>query len=304
MAKVTAPKRLTHLYTVKTDPIPFQITDDESGEVTEIKVVVVKPNRNTMEVIERRAAAARARFNLKLDDPDSDESMSIEDDVLLAESGELVAAIVTMELRKKQIAIYYEHRAEEKWAKDDYLIGLETAWVGEKGVPSPEFIYATGYEPLDDPDEDEKALAAYSEAKAIYEKLAEFNREVTELIDVERDAMVNDLAGLPRPKLEEQAREALKAISAESAYQEAVSLQRLFHCTRQAEDLSARYFGSIGEVEASDDVVKDRLNTEYMLMEVPALEGKDLPGKPGSSPTTEPTETDPSTSSGPEDAAA
>lgn len=312
-AKINPPKRLGHLYRVKTAPIefPVPIVDDdgiETGDYDTVSVVIIKPNRDTMETIERRSAAARARHTLKLDDPNSDEAMALEDDVLTASADELVAAMVFAEMRRKRVSIYYEHRGTEKWAKDDLLIGLETAWVGEKGVPSPEFIYAThagGYIPIeDDPDADAEQFQAFEEAQVIYAKLLEFETEVAKLVNDEQEAMVNDLSGQPIEDLREKGRAALREMNLDDMYQGERRVQMLFHCTRQANDLSARYFGTTTEVRELDDYVKDRLDNEYMLMEVPTLEGKDSPGKPGSSPTTEPTAADPSTSSGPEGAAA
>lgn len=313
MTKITPPRGLSHIYKIKTDPIrfPIPVVDDdgeETGDFEEAVVVVIKPNRETQESIERRSAAARARLAVKLDDPDSDETMAIEDDLLRAMPDELVAAIVAKDMRQKRVSIYYEHRANPKWADNDLLIGLEQAWIGEPGTPSLEFVYAThakGYEAiLDDPDADAEEFERYEEAQRVYARISEFETEVAGLIAAEQDDMVHQWAGVPVPELREHARAALHEMALDGEFQKEQRVQRLFHCTRRANDLSTRYFATTLQVRDLDDVVADRLDTEYMVMEVPVLEGKDSPGTPGSSPTTESTATDPSTSSGPEDAAA
>ena len=298
----TTPRRLTHLYTTKSDPIPFEV----DGET--IEVVVVKPNTPDMQSIERRAAAARARMRVILEDADSDDSMALRDQAAFADRDSMMSTIVGERIREKSLSIYYEMRSRPEWAEDEYLAGLESLWYAKApyhaGLTMP-IIAASppADETFDDDDSREEYEAAYKEALRVRDELARFEAAVQSRTREERDALSSHLLAMSDEELIEETEKSLRKLAMEKAYADAYEAQVLYYAVRQPGDLRKKYFESIDEVLSLDDGVRQVLAIGYSEIHVPVLEGKDWPGSPGSSTSSEPTDAEAeSPPSGPADA--
>lgn len=283
-----SPRRLSHLYRTKTDPIPFE--DEVTGEP--IEVVVVKPNTHQTQQIERRASAARARAKVTFDDKDSDDAWALRDQAVNADRDSLLSTIVGFEIREKGLSIYYEERAKPEWSEDDHLLGLEVIWHSKEPVVLGLNTQMIAASPPEDEDLDEDDLAeykaAYDEAIRVRDELARFEEAINKRTEDERNALTTLYQSYTDDDLAEEGVKYLTKIALEKTYSDAYEQQLLYYATRRVDDLTQRYFQTAGEVLELDDEIRDILLIAYTDISVPVLEGKGLPGSPGSSTSSEP----------------
>ena len=305
-----APARLSQLYTTKTGVIPFDVDDPETGETTKVNVVIVKPNVDDMEEIERRAAAARSRLRMKLADPGSDESLAAKDQAAMAGPLEAKSLIVGIKTREKNLTAYYEVRAKDEWSENDHLAGLESLYYSKDEFHAGmtmEMLCASPPEGESHADEDARDayIRAYTEACEVRDEIGRFHAQVEAKVQSERDNLAGQLDQMPPEKIVEETEKVLRDLMLEKAYADAYDRQVLYYATRQAENLRARYFEGVHEVNELDDSVRGMLHVAYTEIAVSPMEGKGSPGTPGSSTPSESIDEEAaSMQSGPTDAAA
>lgn len=277
--------RLSDLYRVG-EEMTF---DSESGSVT---VWVQKPNDVQIEAIYRRANAAKARYLMTAQDPDSEEYQ--EAWAVMAELEEVEDILVFAlheELNRAKTRATAQIEASEKWSKDDYLQALFDAWTGDDENPGLHRTYAL------DPEE--------PEALKVFNALREYEEEVNTAFVQERERLKLEYADEDRSVLLDKAARGWIQINADGIQTRELIRQQTFYAVREKDKHAQLYFGTVAEVDDLPSTIRDRLThkiTEYILE---VAEGKGTAATPDSSPRSEQPETaDASNDSGPEGVAA
>lgn len=282
MSKKSQPV-LADLYRVKE-----RVTFGEGDEA--ITVWVVKLNQLDMQSVFRRAQAAKAKVLVQIQDPESDLYQSVLAQVLQTEDQNvLIESIILPEIAEKTLSIQFELEAEKPWGDDEYLVGLRAAWVGSEDEPGLEQRWLDTVD-TDDPD---------PEADRVFKELSKFNDLVSERLKEEHDGLVASYADLDIAWLRDKAVKAFLKTYADQAFTDEYVRQRTFFSVRQGDNWRKPYFAELDDLDQCDDLmVKPRLVQAYEMMTADGPEGKDSPGIPGSSPSSEPLdEEEPSTGS-------
>lgn len=278
----TKRRRLSDLYVVG-KPAEF-----DDGENEPIEVWLQKPDPVQHEDGMRGASAARARVLIDARNRESDRWLAQKGELIdVADRDMLVDLAIRDEMAAEQARAEAEISAGEEWAKDDYLQGLTDSWTGVTGGRALKDVYA---ENPDDP-----------EAKRVMDEMRRFDDLVTAQVEAEAERLRRDFEHTPEDELLDLAVEKVLDRQAMRAFADEYDAQMTYYSTRDPEDHKLLYFESIDEVRRLDTRVRLALMTHYrdLIVEVP--EGKDLPGIPGSSPSSEqPVAEGTAVSSGPE----
>ena len=273
---------LADLYKVK-ERVTF------GGEGDEIDVVVVKLNAKDMASVHRRAGAAKAKVMAQANDPESELYLSVLGEVMEADEDVLINALIMTEVAEKTLSIQFELEAESPWNDDDYLVGLRAAWFGNDDEPGLEKVW------LDTVDTDEPD----PEATRVFAELSKFNDLVSTRLAEEHADLVDSHRGFGIEWLRDKAVKAFLKSAADAEYTKEYYRQRTFFSVRRGDNWRKPYFGDLSDYdECDDEMIKKRLIDTYERMTADGPEGKDSPGIPGSSPSSEPLdEEEPSTES-------
>lgn len=286
-------RRLTDLYR-RGKLVEF---DDGQGEA--IEVWLQKPNRLEMESIYRRSNAAKARFQLRAAEEDSDEFQAAMAAVLDIEDTELLMGLALAEdlgRIRARCEAQLESDPEGEWAKDDKLQSLYDSWQGDADNPGLKDAYAL------DPDGE---TPEGQEAKAVLEELTRFQTQLDELFTRERDALYRDWANSDREDLVKRAARTFVDNEANDSFLAEFQRQQIFYAVRDPEQRDKRYFATLEEVDLLDDLLTLQLQGYINEFMVDVSEGKDSAATTDSSlPSDQDEKVDPSQPSGHEESAA
>lgn len=275
-----APKRrrLSDLYVVG----KMATVGDGEGSVD---VWIQKLNPLEQQNALRRAGAERAKQLAFIEKQDSDEWGAAYAEVVdYADHTSLVNITIRDEMVLARIKAEHEIAAEERWSKDDYITGLVDSWN--------EDMRARWEADPEDP-----------EAKAVREKLNEFDAEVEKQVQDEHEKLAADYKDVSLSDLRMTATEKLLEQRATTAFVEEFELQQIKYSVREPEKHGEYYFKDREEILGLHGEVRKALTDQYRLVAVDLTEGKDSPGTPGSSTSSEPAEPATKPSSGPEESA-
>jgi hypothetical protein len=250
-------RRLTDLY-VRGKDVTF---DDGEGE--EITVYVKKLNPVSHEKAMRSANAARSRTLALRGQRDTDDFHAMWAEVEDYQFDDLLNYIVLEESSKREPAVEAELAGEEEWAKEDYLQGLRDAW--QEGLDE---RYAT--DPTD------------ADAKACFDELQRFMKQVTDVMEGEADKIRADFEHKPIDVLRDNVFERVIGMQASLAWLAEYRRQEVFHGTFEP-DRKTRYFTSRAEVDEIPAEVYVVLTTTYREISVDPTEGKGSEGTLSSS---------------------
>lgn len=275
-------RRLSDLYVVGR---PVIVGKDTSDPV-EIWLQKINPVQN--EDALRRANAARTRTRAYGKDKDSEEYLDAVSNVQDFASREvLVDLAIADELRLRRTRIEAELAAEDEWSKEEYLQGLVDAWEGSIDNPGLKERWAEDH---DDP-----------EAARVKGEIDRFDEKVKVLVDAEHESLKRDFEDTPEDVVLDKAVGRVLEQRAVTAFILEYENWQLYYAVRDPEKHADLYFENIDEVRSLEDQTKETLLFNYRELAVEQAEGKDSPGTPGSSPSSdpvEPAETEPS--SGPQ----
>lgn len=272
-------RTLNDLFQLST-PVTF---DDGKGPVT---VWLVKLDPLDYEAARRGAAAVRARIRAEFRDEGSDESLAQWDEIDVFTDEDLIGVVAGEDRQRITARAEAEVAFDDEWKEEGYLQGLVDAWRG--GLQQ-------RWE--DDPDD--------AEAARVWSEMKRYNQAVSDYIEREFEERKRVYAELARPELEKKAFDALVKLRCDLAWFTELGRQEIFYATRQAVPVKAaegeegegestepgeRYFKNVEAVARLNPVVFNRLHGEYRDLVVGPTEGKDLPGTPASSASSEPSE--------------
>lgn len=263
-------RRLADLY-VKGKEVEL---DDGSGEP--VVVWLQKLNGVDRESCLRRANSAKAKFMLEADDEDSEIFQAMYAEVRDAnERDGLIGVVVAEDVQRHRARIEAKMAAdEETWAKDNYLQGLIDSWIGDDDNPG---LAATQAEDPDDP-----------EVARVLGEIERFEAEVTAETRTYTSAVLKDWEDVPDEDLWRKASHRLLELKGTDIFNREFDRQQLFHCVREPDDHSRRYFGTVREIDDLDESIVARLLTHYNNMIVDMTEGKDSRASQPSSTSSDP----------------
>jgi hypothetical protein len=253
------PRRLEDLYQRETDAV----ISDPGHE--DIPLWLVKPDPVQQDTIVRKAGAAQAAV-LAAQFHEGDEEWAVMQAAAMETDYETILTFMVDEFRmKRQAIIIHRVALSEEWAKEDYLQGLQTKWDDDLAMKP------------DDPD--------YRRVRA---ELDRFDAEVKEQLDAEVEYHLRDLRSKPSEEIfHEEAKRRLRN-TALTRWSQTYNDWTLYIAVREAEDHEKQYFNDVSGVQRLDPRVKGALIDQYKKMVVDVTEGKELPGEPGSSPSSDP----------------
>lgn len=264
-------RRLSDLYVIGR-PVNVGADTDEPVEVWLQKINPVQH-----EDALRRSNAARTRTRTYGKDRNSDDYLEAVANVKDFASREvLIDLAIAEELRLRRSRIEAEISAESEWADDDYLQGLVDAWEGSEGNPG---LKERWVEDPDDP-----------ETLRVHTEIERFDERVKALVDVENEALRRDFENIDEAVLLDKAVARVMEQRAVNAFVVEYENWQLYYAVREPEAHATLYFLSIDEVRSLEEQTKEILLINYRELAVEQTEGKDSPGTPGSSASSEPLE--------------
>lgn len=270
-------RRLGDLYVVGKE----LTIDDGEGAVV---VWVNKLNPVDQEAAVRNANAARARVLAGKKDPENQERLSIESELLEQSKDELVDFLAADALSNRQDALVAELAAEQEWQDKSYLQGLLDAWEG-------------GLEDRYNRDPEDE------EAKSVFEEMDRWQKILDARLEGEKERLLADFGQRPEDALRQQVLERLIQVQADMAWLSEYHLSEVLFAVREPDHHKKKYFNNRSEVEDLSQEVMRALYEGYHDLSIDPTEGKDSPGTPASSPSSDlSTEGETSQPSGPQDA--
>lgn len=254
--KVIAPerKRLEQLYVFG----DIEEIKDPRGFFEKVWVQKLSPSEETDAL--KPARAKRSRISIvKRKDPSSEEFLDyvykLEDYGITSEE-DLSILILQNKLDELRATIELRVAGEDKWAEDDYLIGLQDAWLD--GLRD---------KYLEDSED--------SEAAKVFSELEAYTKEVEEEFEPERDGLISELSHLTYEELQNKAAIALIEREAQNEMMEEFRAQRLFYAVREENNHEKRYFSSVDVIRTLPKEVRNPLEAKLEELTVGVMEGKD-----------------------------
>lgn len=259
-------RRLGDLYQVGRQ---IEIDDDSDDPVA---VWVQKLNPLETEKAARRASANKARILLARNDRESEEWMTTYSEVSEMPRSSLVELCIGEEVAKAYESADAEIAAEDQWAKDGYLQGLQDAW--NDGL-------IKVHDAADEADPD------FAEAERVFSELTRFDGIVGKRVQGERDRLLRDYEEVPKHELWEKVVGKLFDIRGDNAWIREFRRSQLWLAVREPEDHKKLYFAKREEIDALPTPVLTTLMETMESLLVDPTEGKDLPPTQDSSPPSE-----------------
>lgn len=260
----------------------------DDGTNDPVTVWLQKLNEIERDAVLRSANSAKARYMLECEHDESELFVSTFASVreYLDRDGLLDIVIADDAVAARQRIEAQLTNDEDGWGKDNKISELLDAWTGSDETPG---LAAAHAEDKDDPE----AIRVKGEIEA-------FEADLDRQVDEERQVLLDDWGDVPDVDLARRAtREILKRRADESFMREWARKQ-IFFCVREPDDHHRRYFETMAEVDDLDDQIRAFLDRQCNAFLVERAEGKDSPGTPASSPSSESTvEEAPSEVSGP-----
>lgn len=281
-------RRLGDLFVVGT---PVSIKDSQGS----VDVWVQKLSPIEQETGLRRAAVERAKFLAVIREPDSELWQVVWADLhdMAPTKEQLLSVALREDIQKARARIEAELAAEDEWAKDDYLQGLVDAWHGTSNVANRTDEPAEDGEVTSLTDDGEKeplrithmrgeSDPRHKEAVQVWDEISRFSNKVEADTEAEKERLFRDWDSAPIEAARDLAVEKLLEQQATNAMLVEFETQQLFYATREPDDHRKRYFLNRDEVAGLQPQVRDQLVDAFQALLVEPIEGKDLPGTPGS----------------------
>jgi hypothetical protein len=262
------PRRLSDLY------VRGMEVEVDDGQGPPVKVWLAKVNAVDRDSMIRRANAAKARYLIETDNEESDLFAEQYAQVREYEDRDgLVALAISEDLRRFRERTEAEVAADEDtWGKDDYLQGLVDSWFGTDDQPGFAAVIA------EDPND--------PEALRVKAEIDRFGDQVQKLVDAEIERLKAEWEDVPDEQLWRTVAHQILEQKATNAFVEEAMRQQLFYAVREL-DRTTRYFSTVAEVDELDEAVRGQLMERLNTLSVETTEGKDSPGDPDSSPSSE-----------------
>lgn len=255
-----------------------------------VSVFVSKINPLERTTCGRRASAAKAVYMRDSDDHNSDEWLATYSSVRdYGDPEQLITVILADDFRRARYRIEAELAASEEWSDEQYLQGLRDAWNGDPVNRGLKWRYA---EEPNDP-----------EAKRVFDELKRFDELANKEFAAEKEFLRDAWKEAPKEKIWSAATDAMLKLQADEVFALEHQRQQIYYGTFELvteEDpetkeivykAGKRYFPTIEAVAVLDEKIHLQLAIAIDLLEVDAIEGKDSPAQPDSSPSSEPPET-------------
>lgn len=262
----TKKRRLADLYVVGREVT----LNDGDGEA--ITVFIRKLNPVDQETALRRANAQRSRAMSIKHDVESDEYVIASSSVDELTPDDLLDYLVEDERQSREPALQAELEAEDEWAKEDYLSGLQEAW-STGGVHE---------DHLTDPDDS---------TRRVKDELDRFDTALKTAVAGHLDSFRLDLEEKTRDQLREMVLEKILVVQASIAWLNEYRKCEIWKAVRET-DRRTPYFASREEIDELPREVLTALMTTYAEISVDPTEGKDSPDKAASSPSSESADTE------------
>lgn len=238
------------------------IDDGTPGEEP-VSVYLKKLNLNENEEAIRKANAARAVVIAAIEDPDSDLYKAALGDAAETDRANLIEYLISEPLSKARESAEAELGANPEWEDNDYLQGLNNAWMGGLNDKFHE-----------DPEDEE--------AKKVFEALKRFADEVENVLEGEAKALRRDYEFVTEEELRGKAVKAFLKARSDLTWVDVYRKAELLLAVRNPEDPKERYFEELSEIDELETPVLLDLLRAYRDMTTDPQEGKDLPETPTS----------------------
>jgi hypothetical protein len=247
-------RRLSDLYVVGEEVVFDDGTDDPivvwlqklTPTETQAAVDAARPAKSIVASIKRLPEddPAKAPF---YDELDKAEMLSKMDKMTF---------LVKPKVDEFKISAEYRIADEDEWAKDDYLIGLQTAWGAE--------LRDRWLEDPTDP-----------EADRVYKELVRYNDQVEAETEAEKNELIYEIQDLSEQEIDRRVVNRLIEDYSSKKMIDEFRMQQIFLATREVDDHSKRYFNSREELDILSSAVINKLLLTYAFMAVDPMEGKD-----------------------------
>lgn len=248
-------KRLEDLYVFGKE---VEVKDPE-GNFEKVWIQKLSPTEEKDALRPARALRSQISMVKRLphDHPDFLDYMYLLEDYGVSSREDQATLVMQQKLEETRASIELRVAGEDKWAEEDYLIGLQEAWVDglrERYILNPE---------------DE-------EAKKVFKVLQEYTDEVMDEFGPERDGLLSEFDHLSDEELREKATETFIDREAQSEMMEEFRHQRVYLATRDADNHDELYFSSVDAVRRLDrENVFNKLEDALEDVTVGIMEGKD-----------------------------
>lgn len=247
-------RRLTDLYIVG-EEVTF---DDGTDDPIVVWLQKLTPNETQLAVDASRPAKSVIASIKRLpeDDPAKAPFYDELDKAEMLTKRDKMRFLVQPKVDEFRISAEYRLADEDEWAKDDYLIGLQTAW-------------ADGLKDrwLEDPEDEE--------ANRVYKELSRYIDKVEAEVEAEENELIYEIQDLPEQEIDRRVINRLIEDYANKKLIEEFRIQQIYLATREVDDHSKRYFESREELDTLSSSVINKLLLQYAFMSVDPMEGKD-----------------------------
>lgn len=237
--------------------------NDNTPNEEAVTVFLKKLNLAENEKAIRKANAARAVEMAAAEDPQSEIYLAVLGDAMDTPRENLVEHLISEPLSKKREAIELEIGAKDEWSKENYLQGLNDAWLD-------------GMRERFHTDPDDK------EARATFEAMKRFSDEVDVLVEGEAKALRRDYEHTPEEELREKAIKSLLKQRADIIWVDTYRKAELLMATRDEDNHRELYFEEVTDLDELETPTLLNLLKAYREMLVEPQEGKDSEETPSS----------------------
>lgn len=244
---------------------------DETGAPAEYVVWLQRLNPDEADIVFERANARKAEVFAARDDPDSVLCKAVDAQVDEWDDDLKIDYLVAVRMAERDPVISAQHAYEEgsKWAEDDYLDSLRSAWVGDPDLDVEGLRDAYARDP-----EDERA-------KPVFDELAAFTEETSELIQADADRYRAELRQYVPDELHKYVRKELLDHEADRVYAREIHDCQLWLAVRTPDDPNVREFPKRADIDRLDHDLKEQLLAKYReFNEAVLYEGKGSPADP------------------------
>lgn len=252
--KLPQRKRLSELYVTGVE---------EEFEVGEEEPLVLWVQKLTPAEIQKAIEAAKPAKSkvttLKRETIDHPQKWYYYDQVDAAglhEPADLIEFLIQPKVQEARLSAEARIGAEDEWAEDDYLEGLQTAWRDE--------LYQKFLEDQED-----------DEAKRVYEELLRYQEKVDAEVASEERELAYELDHLDYDTLLERVVNKLIDDHGDRLLIDEFRKQQLLIAVRYNEDRKVRYFENREELDTVDETSFNKLQAAYIDISVDSTEGKD-----------------------------
>lgn len=238
------------------------VFDVEDGDPISVYIRKLQPFE--VEKAVGRAQAKRAVILSVIKGPhDTDEYIELVNqlDELVSDREELIKLAASDERLQAYRSAESEVAHLEKWAKDDYLIGLQEAWSELKDEP----FHDEGHE-------------RHEDANKVFMAMKEYQAEVDEMATKSEARILREFAQKSDAELEELSVRKIVDLKADTAWLNEFKLSSLWLSVKKgpkSPDRETRYFESRSDLDYLAPFVLEKLLNIYDSLSISQDEGKD-----------------------------